>query len=59
MKPQSYSNYSKELLQNQRMCLRCGKDTGYDDSNKVRSKGVFSKLESRFVQYKIYRRYLV
>lgn len=34
MKPQSCRNCGKELMQNQRMCPSCGKDTGYDDSNK-------------------------
>ena len=34
MKPQSCRNCGKELMQNQRMCPSCGRDTGYDDSNK-------------------------
>ena len=34
MKPQSCRNCGKELQQSQRICPSCGKDSGYDDTNK-------------------------
>ncbi|MHA7647622.1 zinc-ribbon domain-containing protein [Nitrosopumilus sp. S4] len=33
MKPQSCRNCGQELWQNQRICPKCGKDSGYDDTD--------------------------
>ena len=35
MRPQSCRKCGKELHQNQRVCPSCGKDTEYDDTNRM------------------------